>query len=213
MSPVYANWTSTRTTRWRRRRRSRHPSGGGPRRLRYRQIQARRPAGLLFGDAMPGDLTTRTATTAISACWSHSMLSCRRSMLKPIPTFSSRSLIRPRCRAGSPRPSPTPTSGSGSAELDGNAAGYLVLRVIRRPPNPFKFAETYGLIDQIGIDPKARRRGLGRALIETARGFLRDHGITRMRAEHWAFNQGAAAFFAGEGLEPLRVNRDGPVDR
>ena len=55
------------------------------------------------------------------------------------------------------------------AELDGNTAGYLVLRVIRRPPNPFKFADPYGLIDQIGIDPKARRRGLGRALIETAR--------------------------------------------
>jgi GNAT superfamily N-acetyltransferase len=99
------------------------------------------------------------------------------------------------------------------AELDGNTAGYLVLRVIRRPLNPFKFADTLGLIDQIVIDPKARRRGLGRALIETARCFLRDRGITRMRAEHWAFNQDAAAFFACQGLEPLRINRDGPVDR
>ena len=70
-----------------------------------------------------------------------------------------------------------------------------------------------GSIDQIGIDPNARRRGLGLALVETARRFLRDQGITRMRAEHWAFNEGAAAFFAGAGLEPLRVNRDGPVDR
>jgi ribosomal protein S18 acetylase RimI-like enzyme len=99
------------------------------------------------------------------------------------------------------------------AELHGNVAGYLVLRLVRRGPNPFKFADIHGLIDQIGIDPKARRRGLGRALIETARRFLRDQGITRVRAEHWAFNQGAAAFFASEGLDPLRISSDGPVDR
>jgi hypothetical protein len=50
-------------------------------------------------------------------------------------------------------------------------------------------------------------------LIEAARQFLCYEGITRMRADHWAFNQSAASFFSSEGLEPLRVNRDGPVDR
>ena len=57
-----------------------------------------------------------------------------------------------------------------------------------------------GSLTRSRIDPRTRRRGLGRALIETARRFLRDQGITRMRVEHWAFNHGAAAFFAGEGL-------------
>jgi GNAT superfamily N-acetyltransferase len=85
--------------------------------------------------------------------------------------------------------------------------------VIRRSPNPFKLADDFGLIDQISVEPKARRQGLAHTLVEAARQFLRDQGITRMRADHWAFNKRAAAFFSSEGLEPLRVNSDGPVDR
>ena len=140
-----------------------------PRRLRYRTNEARRPAGLLFGDAMPGDLTTRTATIGDIG-----VLVALNAFVQALHAEAHPDIFRR-------KPDPAPVSGWFAAaiadpnqrvwlaELDGNTAGYLVLRVIRRPPNPFKFADTYGLIDQIGIDPKARRRGLGRALIETAR--------------------------------------------
>jgi GNAT superfamily N-acetyltransferase len=74
-------------------------------------------------------------------------------------------------------------------ELNGQGAGYLTLRLIRRQSSPFKLANDYGLIDQISVDPKARRLGLGHALVEVARQFLCDEGITRMRADHWAFNE------------------------
>ena len=162
---------------------------------------------------MPGDLIIRTATTGDIG------------VLVALNAFVQALHAEAHPDIFIEEPDPVPVSGWFAAaiadpnqrvwlaELDGNTAGYLVLRVIRRPPNPFKFADPHGLVDQIGIDPRTRRRGLGRALIETARRFLRDQGITRMRAEHWAFNHGAAAFFAGEGLEPLRINRDGPVDR
>ena len=179
------------------------PQAGRSRRLRCRTNQARRPAGLLFGDAMPGDLSTRTATTGDIG------------VLVALNAFVQALHAEAHPDIFIERPDPAPVSGWFAAaiadpkqrvwlaELDGNTAGYLVLRVIRRPTSPFKFADAHGLIDQIAIDPKARRRRAWSCSYRTARCFLRDQGITRMRAEHWAFNQDAAAFFAGEGLEPL----------
>ena len=100
VSPDYANWTRTRTIRWRRWRRSSH----SPSR------QAASPA--LSNESRPAarraccsEMQCLAISShgrqqpAISACWSHSMLLCRRSTLKPIPTSSSK------------RPDPVPVSG------------------------------------------------------------------------------------------------------
>jgi GNAT superfamily N-acetyltransferase len=86
------------------------------------------------------------------------------------------------------------------AEEGDDALGFLMAVTHRRPDTPLSFAQTVLEIDQIGVDPAARRRGVGHALFEAARELADEVSAYRLVLTTWVFNHGAHRFFESEGF-------------
>jgi ribosomal-protein-alanine N-acetyltransferase len=56
----------------------------------------------------------------------------------------------------------------------------------------------------MGVLPPARRHGLGTALLNAAREFAREAGITRLALDVWAFNADAREFYEQHGFVVMR---------
>jgi diamine N-acetyltransferase len=87
------------------------------------------------------------------------------------------------------------------AEDEGDAAGYIVCKLIERPENPFTYAARTLLVDQISVRPEARGRGVGRALMKQAEVLGRELNVARIHLDSWDFNLGAHSFFERMGYQ------------
>lgn len=85
---------------------------------------------------------------------------------------------------------------------DGAVLGHLDLHGGRLP------AELHRATLGMGIERPARRRGHGRALIETAIGWARGHGLAWLDLGVFAHNRAARALYASVGFVELGVARD-----
>jgi GNAT superfamily N-acetyltransferase len=86
------------------------------------------------------------------------------------------------------------------AEEGDDALGFLMAVTHHRPDTPLSFAQTVLEIDQIGVDPAARRRGVGRALFEAVRALADEVSAYRIVLTTWVFNHDAHRFFESEGF-------------
>src|SRR5512138_609633 len=87
------------------------------------------------------------------------------------------------------------------AEKDGQAAGYVLCKLMERPDNPFTFAARTMLIDQISVRPDARGQGVGAALMHAAETLARELSVQRIHLDSWDFNLDAHAFFEHMGFQ------------
>jgi GNAT superfamily N-acetyltransferase len=85
-------------------------------------------------------------------------------------------------------------------EGDDVALGFLMAVTHHRPDTPLSFAQTVLEVDQIGVAPSARRRGVGHALFEAARELADEVSAYRIVLTTWVFNDGAHRFFESEGF-------------
>ena len=79
------------------------------------------------------------------------------------------------------------------------------MRLVERPENPFRLAIRYAEVEELGVDPQYRRRGAGRALIDGARTYAREHGMERLELNMWSFNVDALAFYESVGFSVYRL--------
>ena len=87
------------------------------------------------------------------------------------------------------------------AEQDGVALGFVVAEVQVRPDSPLGWAQTTLYVEQIGVAPLQRRRGVGHELFNAVRE-LADHvSARRILLTTWEFNLDAHRFFEAEGFE------------
>jgi ribosomal protein S18 acetylase RimI-like enzyme len=91
------------------------------------------------------------------------------------------------------------------AELGGAVVGYVVTLVRERPENPFCPARTWWEIDNLGVQAKHRRGGIGRALVSHVVDEARARGIRDLELQAWAFNQNAQQAFRSLGFVPKVV--------
>lgn len=63
-------------------------------------------------------------------------------------------------------------------------------------------------IDDLCVDPKYRRMGIGRALFERARQLACERGAYNIDLNVWAFNESAIAFYESLGMKPSRMNME-----
>jgi GNAT superfamily N-acetyltransferase len=82
-----------------------------------------------------------------------------------------------------------PTTSCWIAEVGGAAVGYLLANHHRRPATPFAPAREWYEIDQLAVDPAHRRRGIGRALVESVIAAAGDQGLQTIETSSWAFNE------------------------
>jgi len=92
----------------------------------------------------------------------------------------------------------------------GSLVGYV--KAIRhvRPDHPLTPAATFVELDQIVVDPVARREGVGSLLAERVFAWADEVGADRVELSTWAFNRDAQAMFTRLGFSTdfSRLSRD-----
>lgn len=86
------------------------------------------------------------------------------------------------------------------ANIDGEDAGYVYARVVRRPESAYMHPWNFVYINQISVKPAYQRQGCGAALIQAVRDLARAQGITTVALDTWFFNEKAQTFFADQGF-------------
>jgi PhnO protein len=87
------------------------------------------------------------------------------------------------------------------AEEGKEPLGFVAAVVHQRPHTPLGWAQTVLEVDQIGVAPSARRRGVGHALFTVVRELADEVSADRIGLTTWVFNFDAHRFFEAEGLE------------
>ena len=90
------------------------------------------------------------------------------------------------------------------AEQDGQIVGFACLSYVERPASVFRNALRYCDIDELGVDERFRRQGIGRAMIDFIRARAADRGFSRIELNMWEFNEGALKFYESMGFRTYR---------
>ncbi|MBV0901106.1 GNAT family N-acetyltransferase [Halomicroarcula salina] len=88
------------------------------------------------------------------------------------------------------------------ARADGDLVGFVMVTV---DGGRYEQDERRGLLENIYVEPAARNRGIGSALLEAAEETLRSAGVDVIALEAMAANDAARRFYRSHGYEPHRV--------
>ncbi|MEO1175202.1 MAG: GNAT family N-acetyltransferase, partial [Myxococcota bacterium] len=83
----------------------------------------------------------------------------------------------------------------------GRVAGYCLGWLARNPP--IYSVSTVGFISELAVRAEDRRRGVGTALIGSARGWFDARGVTEFQLATAVWNDRAQSFWAGLGGRPI----------
>lgn len=87
----------------------------------------------------------------------------------------------------------------------GVVVGYASARIERRPETPFRRPQTALTIHWMGVTEEWRRRGVGRALMQTLHDAAAEHHVDTMLLDVWASNTDAESFYRAMGFLPQRL--------
>lgn len=82
--------------------------------------------------------------------------------------------------------------------------GYVLLRMHDRPGNAYALPRKFIDLEQIAVDPDARKRGVGTALIDESFAAAKSLGYTDVELSVWHFNEEAQRFFRRMGFAPCQ---------
>jgi GNAT superfamily N-acetyltransferase len=91
------------------------------------------------------------------------------------------------------------------AEHDGAAIGYILAFVSEHPENAFRQSRHWCEIDQLAVDPRWRRHGVARRLVERVVAEAGARGLAHLELGTWAFNDVAQATFRRLGFAPRMI--------
>jgi len=96
------------------------------------------------------------------------------------------------------------------AEIEGRPVGYVLALFHTRDASRFTLARRWCEVDQIAVDPTARRRGVARALVAALAREAEATGVAELKAQTWGFNEIARRTFEELGfeVESVRLRRD-----
>lgn len=88
---------------------------------------------------------------------------------------------------------------------DDPALGYALCSLQERAASVFSPAIRRLLVEHVAVAPDARRRGVGRALMQAARDLAGALQVDEIVLDTWEANHEAHAFFRAEGFSPCRM--------
>ena len=86
------------------------------------------------------------------------------------------------------------------AEDGAEALSFVLVKVHHRAETPLNCAQVVVDINQIGVTPSARGRGVGHELMVSVRALANQVSADRILLTTWEFNSDAHRFFESEGL-------------
>lgn len=86
------------------------------------------------------------------------------------------------------------------AEREGEPLGYALTRVVDRPANPYMRRRLFLRVEEICVDERFRRQGVGRALMEAIHEEAQAQGCPRVVLDVWSFNEEAMHFYQSMGF-------------
>jgi len=86
------------------------------------------------------------------------------------------------------------------AEVGDALAGYAALLDEQRADNVFGYHRRWRVVEQLGVHPDHRHRGVARALLDDIAATARADGIPALELDTWVFNREAQAAFERLGF-------------
>ena len=90
------------------------------------------------------------------------------------------------------------------AEHAENIAGFVRMKMSETPDYPVFIPRRYAKINDFGVRESFQRRGVGRALMQAAEKWARDHGAQDIELDVWEFNRAAMNFYLEMGFSGIR---------
>jgi ribosomal protein S18 acetylase RimI-like enzyme len=91
------------------------------------------------------------------------------------------------------------------AESGNEALGYVRVMIKEMPDHPMINPGKFISVEELVVAPKARRMGVGKALMELAERFASDEGFSEIELNVWKFNESAEKFYLDLGYLPART--------
>lgn len=98
------------------------------------------------------------------------------------------------------------------AEEAGRLLGAGSVRVYDTPAHPLMVPARRAMLQDMIVETGARRRGVGRRLVEAARAWSQEQGASVLLLTVWAGNEAALGFYGAMGLEPVSQVLGMPVE-
>lgn len=94
------------------------------------------------------------------------------------------------------------TTGAGYiGEIDSKPVGFLLFEIREGVDNPYVYPHFYMHIDQMGIKPNFRGRGIGAQLMKQAIAYANKRDVAHITLNVFDFNDGAVNFYENMGFE------------
>lgn len=90
------------------------------------------------------------------------------------------------------------------ADLDGEVAGYVCIRIKEWPNHPILKPGKFVSIEELVVSPSARRQGIGCRLIAHVEEFAKKRGTLHLELHVWGFNRAAEEFYEDLGYKTSR---------
>jgi ribosomal protein S18 acetylase RimI-like enzyme len=84
-------------------------------------------------------------------------------------------------------------------------AGYAVSVIRERPASAICSAQRFYELEEVGVSPPHRQKGVARALVQRVLADARAQGVRDVQLTCWSFNAEAQAAFEALGFRPLTV--------
>jgi ribonuclease HI len=81
------------------------------------------------------------------------------------------------------------------AESRGQIVGFIRLKIEQSPDIPLLQPRRYAKISDVGVKKAYHRRGIGKALMQSAEKWATEKGVDKIQLNVWEFNKGASAFY------------------
>ena len=85
------------------------------------------------------------------------------------------------------------------AEVDGKIVGFVIVQ-IRQAEYKIQTPRTFAYFENIVVDEKYRRKGIGTAIYQEGVKRAKEQGATSMELKVWNFNTGAIKFYQSLGM-------------
>lgn len=92
-----------------------------------------------------------------------------------------------------------------AAEADGDVVGFTIVKLREPSKNPRLLPRKVAFMEDLAVDSRFRRKGIGRLLFEAARNEASGRGYTKMELMVWSFNTSAMDFYKKAGMSERSV--------